>query len=297
MSRILLATDFSAPARRAYTYALRMAQVFATDVTILHVLKAPPGFDAATSGTTSSRLDDENTHALVELGRMLRVADEHAVKAEHRVIVGAPDQAILQIAEEIGAGMISMGTHGRTGYDRLQFGSTAASIVRQARCPVLTVHAGIVGDLPMTVRRLRLANILVAIDVDADSHAAALRCASALATRVQARMRLVHAADDVTVSSPAREAVHQHASVPYVPPELRAAVSVVKDMGIGAEAVCAPGRPVDVILKEAASFMADLLVMGTRRTTALGRLALGSVADSVIRRAGCPVLVVKDESQ
>jgi nucleotide-binding universal stress UspA family protein len=52
------------------------------------------------------------------------------------------------------------------------------------------------------------------------------------------------------------------------------------------------GDPVTEILRAAREIPADLIVMGTRRRTGLGRLLLGSVAEQVVRRAPCPVLTV-----
>lgn len=223
---------------------------------------------------------------------MLRVAEEAGVKARHSLIIGVPDQSILEAAQESRADILAMGTHGRTGWDRLQFGSTAESVVRQATCPVLTVHAAVVGDPPMTPRRLKLTRILVATDFSADAQAA-LRYAAILATYLRAYMLLVHAEGEAWVSSCERGAVLHAPSQPHSN-ELQDAISFVKNLGIAAEGVCTPGPAVDAILKKAQTFMADLIVMGTRRTTPLRRLMLGSVANTVIRRAGCPVLVAKD---
>ena len=52
--------------------------------------------------------------------------------------VGSPDVEIAQLASDIGADFIVVGTHGRTGWDRLLLGSVAESLVRNAPCPVLT---------------------------------------------------------------------------------------------------------------------------------------------------------------
>jgi nucleotide-binding universal stress UspA family protein len=52
--------------------------------------------------------------------------------------VGPPDVEIAQLATNLGAELIVVGTHGRKGIDRLRFGSVAESLVRNAPCPVLT---------------------------------------------------------------------------------------------------------------------------------------------------------------
>jgi nucleotide-binding universal stress UspA family protein len=53
------------------------------------------------------------------------------------------------------------------------------------------------------------------------------------------------------------------------------------------------GRPADEILKTAAAHRVDTIATGTRGRTGLDRLLLGSVAEAVVRRAGCTVIVVK----
>lgn len=55
----------------------------------------------------------------------------------------------------------------------------------------------------------------------------------------------------------------------------------------------AAGEPWREITQLAASLNADLVVVGTEGKTGLARLALGSVAEKVVRHAGCPVLVVR----
>lgn len=63
------------------------------------------------------------------------------VSAQVRLEVGVPWEAIVCVAGDEGAEMIVMGTHGRTGLDRLLLGSVAERVVRRAPCPVLTVRS------------------------------------------------------------------------------------------------------------------------------------------------------------
>jgi universal stress protein A len=59
---------------------------------------------------------------------------------EHVVLKGTPYEEISRFAEENKIDLIVIGTHGRTGLDRMLFGSTAEQVVRYAPCPVLTVR-------------------------------------------------------------------------------------------------------------------------------------------------------------
>ncbi|MFR5646322.1 MAG: universal stress protein [Bilophila wadsworthia] len=56
------------------------------------------------------------------------------------ILVGRPSEELVKLAEEKGANLIVMGTHGRAGFDRLLFGSVAHEVVRAAPCPVMTVR-------------------------------------------------------------------------------------------------------------------------------------------------------------
>ena len=58
----------------------------------------------------------------------------------NNILVGRPSEELVKLAEEKGANLIVMGTHGRAGFDRLLFGSVAHEVVRAAPCPVMTVR-------------------------------------------------------------------------------------------------------------------------------------------------------------
>ena len=59
---------------------------------------------------------------------------------ETRVELGSPAEKIVAFVEKEQIDMIIMGVHGRTGLDRMIFGSVANKVVKSASCPVLTVH-------------------------------------------------------------------------------------------------------------------------------------------------------------
>jgi len=137
---LLLAVDFSRPASRAVPYAIKLASVLNLSLTVVHVLQAPPGFTSWTPVTRRS-LDPLRTKAMLELGRVIRFANDNQVPAKYKLLAGVPEDAILQTADEIRAGLIVMGTHGRSGLDRLKLGSVADAVLRRAHCPVFTIRA------------------------------------------------------------------------------------------------------------------------------------------------------------
>jgi nucleotide-binding universal stress UspA family protein len=56
------------------------------------------------------------------------------------VVEGSPAREIISLSLRDGFDMVVMGTHGRTGLERVVMGSVAEAVVRGARCPVLTIH-------------------------------------------------------------------------------------------------------------------------------------------------------------
>jgi nucleotide-binding universal stress UspA family protein len=74
-----------------------------------------------------------------ELNRLK--APDSQIQVEHLLEQGDPATQILRIAQETGCDLVVMGTHGRTGLDRLIMGSVAEEVVRRASCPVVTVKA------------------------------------------------------------------------------------------------------------------------------------------------------------
>jgi nucleotide-binding universal stress UspA family protein len=74
---------------------------------------------------------------------------------------------------------------------------------------------------------------------------------------------------------------------------LEVAVHFLSERGLQATGIETEGNPADVVLQEAASLGADLIVIGTGGKNAVERFVLGSVSDKVVHRAPCDVLVVR----
>jgi nucleotide-binding universal stress UspA family protein len=144
--QILCAVDFSECSNRALDYAVSLAQEADAHLTVLHVLELPPGTPA----------DQESG---VDLPRELRKFVEDATKDRQRrlqnvvpesvrtyctvetvLAIGRPYREILRVADEEHAGLIVLGVRGHSALDTLLFGSTTHHVVREAKCPVLTLR-------------------------------------------------------------------------------------------------------------------------------------------------------------
>ncbi len=295
-TRILLATDFSTPAQRAYAYAARLASALDARVVILNVLEGPPGLDREFPVNTLylERLQNESK---LELGRLVRVAEEAGLRPEPMQEYGVPAVRISEIAGKTGAILVVLGTHGRTGWDRLLLGSTAEQVVREAPCPVLTVRVTKAEERMESPGGVRVDRLLVPMDFSEFAQEA-FEYAALLAKRLGAGIRLVHAMEPAAypLDFSLMHVSDEKALQARVRERLQELVSVLKADGVAAESVVEMGAPAGVILTQAggeAGRAADAIVMGTHGRGGLKRLALGSVAEYVVRHAACPVFTVK----
>lgn len=161
LPRILCPVDFSSFAERALRYTVAMAGWFDSEVTLLHVGAAPPSpvFGAVADDPRLREAELAEAQTLLD-----QWAAQHAssgVPMKTLVRGGRPVEAILAAARELSADLVVMGTHGRSGFERLMLGSVAEKVLRKATVPVLTVP-GEVAVPPADV--VRFERVLCAFD-------------------------------------------------------------------------------------------------------------------------------------
>jgi nucleotide-binding universal stress UspA family protein len=140
--KILTAIDFSENSDHAFDYALTLAKQFDGELTVMHVINEPVdlrGFYVPhISFEQLEKEIEEGAYKMMEKFCASRLAD--FTNYQTTVVSGVPYEEIIRKAEETGASLIVVGTHGRTGLDHIIFGSTAERVVRGASCPVLTIR-------------------------------------------------------------------------------------------------------------------------------------------------------------
>lgn len=139
LKRILVPIDFSETSVQALPYAATLAEQFAAEVILLHVIEPFPL--PADSGYIPSKLlgEDENG-AQSHLLRLSREVFPDDLPARCLVRTGQPFEKIAHTASSLGADIIVLTTHGYTGLTHVLLGSTAEYVVRHADCPVLVVR-------------------------------------------------------------------------------------------------------------------------------------------------------------
>ena len=127
---ILVAADFSESSRQAFRVACSLARADKTRMIVLHVVEPlyvaeePVYFGQQTVHFSVVERDPGEYESLQRRLRQSYVPD-HPLEVEYRTRDGTPAEEILSSAEELGCDLIVMGTHGRTGLDRLLSGSVA----------------------------------------------------------------------------------------------------------------------------------------------------------------------------
>lgn len=139
IQKLLVPVDFSECSEHALDYAVELADRLGASVHVLSVIGIPSyGVPELGVGITATMMDNmiaDNQAALDALARPRKLDSKNII-----IRAGDARDVILQTAEELGADLIVMGTHGRRGISRALLGSVAEMVVRTAPVPVLTVR-------------------------------------------------------------------------------------------------------------------------------------------------------------
>lgn len=298
--RILTPTDFSTCADRALTHALDVAAQFGAQLHILHVVNE---LDPSWYGLTD--VQDRTT----------KLRDQIKLEARDRLRALAPDKdlydfettvslqlsfdvagSIQEYVDERDIQLVVMGTHGRTGLDRLMLGSVANKVIRHSPVPVMTVRAG-AEDTPD--RDVAMNTVLAPIDFSPHSRAA-LRTAKQFAARHGARLDLLFVAEKRTVPTFSDTGLPGVSVVEMDPDIVNNAEAGLKQLNqnVGGPDVesdyhVKEGGVADTIVNFAEDRGVNLIVMATRGMTGIDRFVLGSTAERVVRTGPCPVLTIR----
>jgi nucleotide-binding universal stress UspA family protein len=279
LDRILFPTDFSETARHALPYAAYLAARHDAALTILHV-QSPGGEEGADP-------DDELDICQETASRQFDVdlGDLEGSRIEREVRSGTSvDEVVVEEAEAHGTDLVVMGTARRHGLASLFPQSTAVQVVRRAPCPVVTLLSDAEVD-PAPLRR-----ILVPTDFS-DPADQALGYARDLAARDGATIIPVHVIEELTVP------LVYDVDVAELDTDdvRRRARSSLQEVSEAEHVRVVSGHPGRRIVEVAEEEEADLIVIATHGRTGLPRVLLGSVAETVIRQANCPVLTVRSD--
>jgi nucleotide-binding universal stress UspA family protein len=137
--------DFSGASAHAVRHALALARETRGPLILMHVLDAPLLEDprALLHFNMPSYRSFLEVEAREQLLALAPEEDRRGLAGEDVVCIGKPWREILRVVDERAVSCVVMGVRGRGALDLMLFGSTTQHVVREARCPVLTVAAGV----------------------------------------------------------------------------------------------------------------------------------------------------------
>jgi nucleotide-binding universal stress UspA family protein len=281
LKHIMVATDFSERSDRALRRATLLAKQFGARLSIVHVV------DDDRPQRMLEKERDLASQLLDEIGASVRNHD--GVTCETRVVPGASFSGILRAVEEGRPDLLVMGSHRRQVLRDVFTGTTAERTIRSASGSVLMANAPPAGpyrrillttDLSDEARRAVATFVALGMDPGCETillhlfDVTALRLAMAGSMTESSRLAYL---EDVRNEAKKELALFARAA------DLKNAKQIARESRTSAA--------LDIldVAKEAS---ADLIVVGTRGRSRLGRFLLGSVAEEVLRGADRDVLVV-----
>ena len=137
MKHILVAHDGSAPADRAFDFALELARRFGSELSVLSVARPPEPPDDVETEAIIESAKEHYEHAFDRLrGRVT----ETGVRAAFAVVVGHPAEQIVHYAENHAIDHIVMGHRGKSFFRRWLLGSVSKQVIHYAHCTTTIVR-------------------------------------------------------------------------------------------------------------------------------------------------------------
>lgn len=140
INKILIPYDFSETADLSLEHAVFMAKLLQAEITLLHIVETV-SFTSAIShafGGFEKKIETATNEKLEELARNIHL--KSGVTLNIRTEVGRIYKKICQVAKEVDADIIVMGTHGASGYQKFSVGTNTSRVVQEAPCPVISVQ-------------------------------------------------------------------------------------------------------------------------------------------------------------
>lgn len=287
-THVLCPVDFSDVSQHALDHAAAIAHRDHARLTVLYVFANLPAMDVPPLVLTPA----DRRRILVDLQRMTAklpadVRPDLRIQEAERV-----PRTILAEQADLGADLLVLGTHGRSGVQRFVLGSVTEKVIRKATCPTLVVPPR-APDVPPDVP-VRLSRILCPVDFSESSLKAFARACS-MAAETGARMTVLSTVDigyELRDSAMLANVDVQSLTNAAEAEARRRLAELIRDHAEAVDVVVTVGTAHHDVLERAAQERSDLIVMGVHGRGAVDLALFGSTTHHVIRGATCPVLIV-----
>ncbi len=289
LTRILVATDLSAPARHAAARAARLAAETGARVELLHVIEASPLAELRAllgeeDPEAARRLVDQAREGLHQLAA--EVGEPHGISPGVTVVEGNVLNEIGNRTDAEDVSLVVIGARGANFVRHWLLGATAARLLRKLRRPVLVVR-----QVPHEAYR----SVLVPVDFLAHSDHA-IRVARKIAHK--GRLTLLHATElpfegrmQLAGLEEERKMELRLAALQQAKDRMRALVARHEHESGRLWSLVMLGEPTWRILEQQEEQDADLIVIGKHGASMVEDFLLGSITKHVLTEASCDVLI------
>jgi nucleotide-binding universal stress UspA family protein len=282
--KVLLATDASKDAALAARAAVDVCEGMGAELHVVHAWHSVP--TARLRPFMRAELKNRGNELLEE--GVKRVEDSGGIVSGAHLLEGRAADEILDLAEQIGTGLIVMGSRGLGPVARIALGSVSEAVIHHSRWPVLVLRGGEDAWPPERV---------IFGDDGSEAARAAGDLGASLCGHHGARALVLHAYPRL----PEVNAEGRESNPRIVDDELRRAQKALLERSRELEGRLGSRPKVQLVVGEAASSLLEaaeeetpertLLAVGSRGLGAIGRMRLGSVSTKVVHAAKGPVLV------
>lgn len=283
LETIVFATDFSKVSQAALPYVAAIAKRYGSEVHLVHIW-SPISVAMATREDGGYLLGEIDFYSRTALERIASDPVLAGVTTKLNVAGGDVVDELKSLVADVGADLLVLATHGRTGVKHMVMGSTAENLWRHLPCPVLTI-----GPHCIPSDGFNLDCIVVPTDLTANSRSV-LRYVSAIAKDNNASILGVHVLPLIAKSST------EHA--PEVKPliaEMEKSFSAELSPHCHARFLVEYGDPAEAVLQVARRHSADLIAMSVRERARLATHFRNTTAYGIAVQATCPVLTCRAE--
>jgi len=277
---ILCPTDFSESATLALHYGKYLSDCFDARLVVLYAdpFSPPPYFTSAHLEDLAKTIEYSKGAAREYLARYVGEHIGGPSAVEMVVVENQAVPAILLTAEEKKVDMIVMGTHGRSGINRLMLGSVTEKVLHETDGPVLTVRER---KGAAELSRASVQQVLCPINYT-EIALKALEHAVAISKCFEAELVVLHVIE--SHSTDIKEKDEHGRLCAWIPDEIRSRCSLKE--------IVRRGNAADQIIEVASSASCDMIVLGAQHKHFHDTTVLGTTTIRVARHAPCPVLTV-----
>jgi nucleotide-binding universal stress UspA family protein len=299
IQRILCPVDFSDCSRRALDHAMAIARWYKSTVTVLHVFASA---QAAAVGPGPVVFEPiflppvERDRLLADTKAFAATESAPGLTTEAVVREGNVAAEILEQAATMRADLLVIGTHGRSGFERLLLGSVAEKVLRKASCPVMTVPGRLPDAAPAGSVLYR--RVLCPVDFsEASLHA--LKYAISMGHEAGSELTILHVVAHELEDTTDFEFATGMTIGDFLKEREETLRRRLQEQVARAAEFCrvdstiTHGKPWREVLRIAAARQSDLIIMGVQGRGAADLLLFGSTTQHVVREASCPVLTLR----